>query len=744
MATAVSFGIRADAQSPTVVRSASPPAAANGAAVSRLAYATFLRGNFGVLTIFGLTILPRAVADSAGNTFVADTLFSEFELPNTNNTQFTWDPFVMKISADGKSVVFTTDLKGQTVTGLALDPAGNIYVAGQGVSGTSAGFIAKLAPDGSVLYNTPITALPLAVAADAAGAAYVTGTATADFQTTPGAYKTGIGPAKCTQPNTAALVACSDAFVAKISADGASIIYATFLGGSANDSGQAIAVDQTGSAVVAGQTQSPDFPTTLGVSQPVYGGGSTNGFAARLDPTGRTLVYATFIGGSNADTATGVVLDSGQNAYLTGSTASSDFPVTPGAFQPAYGGAGDAFFLKLSPSGQAVFSSYLGGPTADSGGGIAMGAGNRFYVAIEDGAYRTQPANAFILQLDQRPPTPCDPEIAIMAVDATSGNVVDHYAVKAFGPSQTLSPGSLSVDGSGLVHIAGEALAPQGNSFVATPGAISIGGDADDSFLARVDFSVQEQFAQACMVNAASFDDEDVSVAPGEIFSLFGTGLGPAGGLVAQPDSKGTYPRQLGGTSILIGNTAIPLLYVSDSQVNAVVPYSLSTGPTSPGTNLTIQNGSFSASYTVKNILPAWPGIFTQASGQAAALNQDGSINSPSNPAAVGSVVSFFATGLGPLNPALPDDAMTPLSAPWPGLADSFGAYMQAATPSGSSGMEVLYAGPAPGMPPGGYQVNARVSAAAVSGQAQVQFMMGTCPPCTASSSGPYVWVQGH
>ena len=160
MATAVSFGIRADAQSPTVVRSASPPAAANGAAVSRLAYATFLRGNFGVLTIFGLTILPRAVADSAGNTFVADTLFSEFELPNTNNTQFTWDPFVMKVSADGKSVVFTTDLKGQTVTGLALDPAGNIYVAGQGVSGTSAGFIAKLAPDGSVLYNTPITACP--------------------------------------------------------------------------------------------------------------------------------------------------------------------------------------------------------------------------------------------------------------------------------------------------------------------------------------------------------------------------------------------------------------------------------------------------------------------------------------------------------------------------------------------------------------------------------------------------------
>jgi hypothetical protein len=175
-----------------------------------------------------------------------------------------------------------------------------------------------------------------------------------------------------------------------------------------------------------------------------------------------------------------------------------------------------------------------------------------------------------------------------------------------------LGPASLSADGSGLVHIAGEALAPLGNSFVATPGAISTGGDADDTFLARVDFSVREEFAQACMVNAASFDDEDVSVAPGEIFSLFGTGLGAVGGLAAQPDGNGIYPRQLGGTRILVGNTQLPLLYVSDSQVNAVVPYSLSTGPIAPGTNLTIQSGSFSASYAIQNIWPAWPGIFTQ------------------------------------------------------------------------------------------------------------------------------------
>ena len=87
---------------------------------------------------------------------------------------------------------------------------------------------------------------------------------------------------------------------------------------------------------------------------------------------------------------------------------------------------------------------------------------------------------------------------------------------------------------------------------------------------------------------------------------------------------------------------------------------------------------------------------------------------------------------------------MTPLSPPWPGLTESFGAYMQAANPNGSSGMEVLYAGPAPGMPPGGYQVNARVPDGAVSGQGQIRFMMGACPGCMVSSAGPYVWIQGH
>jgi DNA-binding beta-propeller fold protein YncE len=285
-------------------------AAANAAAASRLAYATFLPGNSGFFNNNDVALLPRAVADAAGNTYVADARLRFTPMPY-GGSQPEFDSFVMKVSADGKNIVFTTHLEGQIPTGLALDAAGYIYVVGQ--SGPSAGFIAKMAPDGSTLYITQIHALPLAVATDAAGAVYVTGTARADFRTTPGAYKTSIGPAKCTDPASQAAAACTDAFVAKFRSDDASLVYATLLGGTGDDSGLAIVVDQDGSAVVVGHTLSPDFPASQGAYQPAYGGGAPiggrafgDGFAARLDPAGRTLVYATFAGGSNGDRATGV------------------------------------------------------------------------------------------------------------------------------------------------------------------------------------------------------------------------------------------------------------------------------------------------------------------------------------------------------------------------------------------------------------------------------------------------------
>ena len=705
------------------------------AADSRLAYATFLPGNGNFFTSGELGLHPRAVADPAGNTYIAYTTVNS--LPRGG---FTTEPFLMKVAAVDKSIAFLIHVGVSITTGIALDKAGNVYVVGG--YDVRHGAVTKVAPDGSVLYRMALAALPYAVAIDSSGAAYVAGTATADFQTTPGVYKSDIGPAKCLNILTASPVACNDAFVAKISSDGAKVVYATFLGGTGEESAAAVAVDATGSAVVAGVTRSPDFPATAGGFQPAYGGAG-DGFAARLDPSGRTLVYATFLGGSAADRVADLALDTNQNVYITGSTDSADFPVTRDAFQPKFGGKTDAFFLKLSPSGQAIFSSYLGGPTSDLGKGVAIGPGNRLYVALADQTFRTQPEGAFVLALDARPRTPCDPTMAIMAIDGNSGQVIDHYAFGQFGGGQELGDGGLSVDATGIVHISAQASPGlMGNSFIVTPGA-NRGDYQTTTYLAVIDFSAREEFAEYCQVNAASLENMDVSVAPGEIVSLFGVGLGPDDGITAQPDKIGNYPRQLGGTRVRIGDIGLPLLYVSKSQVNAVVPYGLSV-TAGAGVQLTVEHGDFHASYPLQLVFPSRPGIFQQ-NGQAAALNEDGSVNGAAKPAPLNSIVTVFATGLGALQGPWPDDATTPLSPPWPGLAESFQAYIGAATSAGAWGMEVLYAGPAPGMPPGVYQVNARVPNNAVSGNVPIQFV--TCrndQTIQCAGDRANIWIQPH
>jgi hypothetical protein len=259
-------------------------------------------------------------------------------------------------------------------------------------------------------------------------------------------------------------------------------------------------VDETGSATIAGNTNSADFPASTGAFQRGYGGGG-DGFAAQLDPSGRSLIYATFLGGSAADRIADLAIDGNQNVYITGSTDSMDFPVTRGSFQPASGGGTDAFFLKLTPGGQGLFASYLGGPTSDLGKGIAIGPGNRLYVAIADQTFRMQPEGAFVLALDARPRTPCDPTIAIIAIDGNSDQVIDHYAFGQFGDSEQLGDGGLSVDGAGIVHIAAQAFKSlMGNSFLVTPGG-NRGSYLDSTYLALIDFTATEEFAAFCMLN---------------------------------------------------------------------------------------------------------------------------------------------------------------------------------------------------------------------------------------------------
>ena len=225
------------------------------------------------------------------------------------------------------------------------------------LAGIADAFVTKLDPTGSeIVYSTYLGGRKLDVAigidVDEDGAAYVVGfTASRRFPTTPGAVQRRIGGGP------------ADAFVTKLDPTGSEIVYSTFLGGDGNDIAFIAPVDADGSLYVEGWTGSKDFPTTDGAFQERYGGGPYDAFSTELDASGSSLVYSTFIGGSGDDGGWDGDLDAAGRIHLTGSTDSRDFPVTPGAFQPRYGGGRtDAFVLVLDASGtDLVSSTYVGG-----------------------------------------------------------------------------------------------------------------------------------------------------------------------------------------------------------------------------------------------------------------------------------------------------------------------------------------------------------------------------------------------
>jgi len=178
------------------------------------------------------------------------------------------------------------------------------------------------------------------IALDGSGAATVTGyTDSSDFPTTPGAFDLRYN--SCPD--------YSDAFVTKLNASGSGLVYSTFLGGSGGDRGFGIMLDAGGAATVTGQTLSSDFPTTPGAFDPSYNGYS-DAFVTRLNADGSGLLYSTFLGGSDSDVGWAIALDRGGTATVTGWTDSTDFPTTPGAFDPTCNscpGYGDAFATRL-------------------------------------------------------------------------------------------------------------------------------------------------------------------------------------------------------------------------------------------------------------------------------------------------------------------------------------------------------------------------------------------------------------
>ncbi len=209
------------------------------------------------------------------------------------------------------------------------------------------------------------------IAVDAAGSAYITGfTASANFPT--------VSPLQAQCDSCAGSTPKWDIFVSKLNPAGTALVYSTFLGGSGNDLGGAIAVDSSGNAYITGSTDSLDFPTHNPL-QSSYGG-SDDAFAAKLNPTGSALVYSTYLGGFAQDGGNGIAVDGSGDAFIGGFTYSTTFP-TSNPVQANNKGNADGFVAELNPGGSAlIYSTYVGGSAEDSIRGIALDASGNAYI----------------------------------------------------------------------------------------------------------------------------------------------------------------------------------------------------------------------------------------------------------------------------------------------------------------------------------------------------------------------------
>jgi uncharacterized protein (TIGR03437 family) len=678
-------------------------------------------------TVQTLPALPNAAAASAvqvdpsGNIYVAGSFLSS---PTVGHA------FAAKLSPDGSQVIWWTVLAGSQndgVAALALGADNSVYVTGStfstdfpttpgsmqpnsSVSGQK-GFVAKLSPNGAVLYATYIGGSATqtngaAIAVHSSGAAFITGGTYGSFPTSPGAVKGGTSLDNTT-------------FVIELNPAGsAAPVAITGFGGSA------IAVDLQGNIYAAGAGSilfpPTPTPTTPGAFQPTappfsFCYTSINfqlpcpaQHIAKIDPTGTKLIYATYLGSA---TPSAMAVDQEGNAIVAGSTSAMDYPTTPAAYQPEYFASPvqnyipyiweapvSGYVTKLNAAGSGlIWSTLFGGSHDDHVTGLAIGASGNILLAGH--AYSSDLPGLWLTPVSSRP---------------TVANPLN-FVARLSPDGSTLSPTELLP----YSTAAGVAVRSDGIAVAASP-------------LALVRFST---IGRVAAITDSADNARIVSVAPGQLLTLLGTNLAPPD--PAYPPNG--FPASFSGVTVTFNGIPAPLLYTSGTQINLQLPYEIA-GLTQVSMQVSSQFVSppVSESYFLA-VVERQPSVFLSASAfsqpffdisqcngqnisglQPLALNADGTQNSCANPAVSGSNVTIFVNGLGVTTPAQSTGAVSSSAV--------------AITPAVGTGTNVLSTTTLPGSIDGIAQVQLQVSSTKSNA-----FQVGTF---LVRGPGILIWVQ--
>ena len=567
-------------------------------------------------------------------------------------------------------------------TQLAVDDSGAIYFLTTTIqSNVASSAVTKLTQDGkTVLWQNQLDFAATAMAVDPNGGVYV------------------VASSQDSEPTT---------YVAKLNSAGTGLAWKTSVGFLAQSP-----------AVIAADSQSRVY---LAAQYAVNNYITRSAYVLRLNASGSAIDFTTQIMG----TPTSIALDPTGASYIAGSAVNTQ-GVTTG-FLARVASDGSAGYYSVLPAGmsQVVAADANGDVTLfggfdpgvvqriDSTGAVALrtsirgpavafaldAAGNAYVAAVTNHLY---PVKNSLGTCGFDLATKLSSYSELLNVIAPDGSILQSTYLPG---GNALGSPLLAVTSAGSVLIAATA----GSAFTPTQSGPFPAGGIGSMFLSKLSPGTPAPtYSLTCAGNSASLATGSIS--PGELVTLFGSGLGPLQGVQTGADPATPYPTRAANVQVTFDGILAPLLWVQDGQINVVAPWSLTPG------GMTRVCASYNNVNTNCLTLPvdaATPAVFMADQRYAAALNQDGTYNSNTNPAAPGSIVTVYATGLGAITPSQPDGSLIGLPLPTNNFSFGVEAIFSIGIPFGTEvdvPFEIEYAGPAPTLVAGVSQINFRIA----------------------------------